>query len=112
MYEIHYNHVGIKYGSSAKLLFTDRDSLLYETETNVYEDFYENRSLFDFSDYPKDSRFFYPVNKKVIGKMKYEARGKIFSEFVRLKSKMYSLVMVDNEGLRKQKASIKMLLKE
>ena len=29
-----------------------------------YEDFYENVSLFDFSDYPKDCRFYGLVNKK------------------------------------------------
>ena len=40
-------------------------------ETNyVYEDFYENKNLFDFSDYRQDSTFFDPANKKVIGKNK------------------------------------------
>ena len=49
---------------SAKLLFTDTDSLVYEIETeDVYEDFYEERNLFDFSDYPQDSNFFDPVKK-------------------------------------------------
>ena len=37
-----------------------------------------------------DSKFFNETNKKVIGKMKYEFGGVILSEFVRLKSKMYS----------------------
>ena len=32
--------------------------------------FHEDKSLFDFSDYPQDAKFFYPTNKKVIGKMK------------------------------------------
>ena len=55
----------VKYGSNAKLLFTDTDSLVYEVETDdVYEDFYENVSLFDFGDYPKDCRFYGLVNKK------------------------------------------------
>ena len=31
----------------------------------------------DFSDYPQDSKFFDPVNKKVFGKMKDEVKGKI-----------------------------------
>ena len=48
-------------------MFKDTDSLVYEIETDdVYEDFYENKNLFDFSDYPEDSKFFDPVNKKVI----------------------------------------------
>ena len=63
MYEFHYNYIKRKY--DAKLLFTDTDGLVYEIETNdVYEDFYEDKDLFDFSDYPKDSNFFDPVNKK------------------------------------------------
>ena len=52
-------------------MFTDRDSLVYEIETeNLYEDFYEDKNLFDFSDNLRDSKFFDPVNKKVIGKWK------------------------------------------
>ena len=50
------------------LLFTDTDSLVYKINTDdVYEDFYENRNLIDFSDYPEDSKLFDLVNKKVIG---------------------------------------------
>ena len=48
--------------------------------------------MFDFSDYPRDSNFFDPANKKVIFRIKDEFDGKINSEFVRLQPKMYSLV--------------------
>ena len=86
----------------AKLLFTDTDSFVYEIETeDVYEDFYGDKNLFDFSDYPLNSKFFDPVNKKVIGKMKDEFKGKIISEFVGLKSKMYSFISVDNKEVTK-----------
>ena len=64
----------------------------YKTK-DVYEDFYGDKNLFDFSGYPLNSKFFDPVNKKVIGKMRDEFRGKIISEFVGLKSKLYSLLM-------------------
>ena len=75
MYEIHYKYIKSK--SDAKLLFTDTDSLVYEIKTeDVYEDFFEDKNLFDFSDYPLDSKFFDPVNKKIIGKMKEEFKGK------------------------------------
>ena len=40
--------------------------------------FIKKKKLFDFSDYPEDSKFFDPVNKKVIGKMKDEVKGKIY----------------------------------
>ena len=48
--------------------------------------FYEDKNLFDFSDYLRDSKFFDLANKKVIGKMKDEFRRKIISEYVVLKS--------------------------
>ena len=56
--------------------------------------FYENKNLFDFSGYRRN--FFDLVNKRVIGKMKDEVKGKIINEFVWLKSKMYSLISVDD----------------
>ena len=47
MYEFHYNDIGVKYGSGAKLLFTDTNSLVYEIDTDdVYEDkFYKDKVL-------------------------------------------------------------------
>ena len=53
--------------------------------------------MFDFSHYSRDSKFFDLANKKVISKMKDEFIGKIISESVGLKSKMYSLVYVDGK---------------
>ena len=43
--------------------------------------------------------------------MKDEFKGDIINEFVGLKSKMYSLVAADEEKIKIQKESIKMLLK-
>ena len=93
IYDFHYNYIQTKYKNCAKLLFADTDSLVYD----VYEDFYKNNDLFDLREYPQDSKFFDPINKKIIGKMKNEFKGKIISEFVGLKSKMYSLIDVDND---------------
>ena len=81
MYEFHY-----KYSKSKFHANTDTDSLVCEVKTeDVYEDFYQDKKFFDFSDYPLDSKFFDPVNKKVIGKMKGEFKEKISSEFFGLK---------------------------
>ena len=100
MYEFHY----IKSKFDAKLLFTDTDSLLYEIKTeDVYEDFYQNKNLFDFSDYPLDSNFFDPANKAIIGKMKDVFKGRKINEFIGLNSKMYSLISVDDEEVTKAK---------
>ena len=89
----------MEYGSRAKLLFTDTDSLTYEIETeDVYKDLWKRKKLFDNSDYPKGSPYEFQENKKVIGKFKDESCGKIMSEFVGLRSKMYSYIMEDGKG--------------
>ena len=97
MYDFHYNYIKQKYGSKAKLLFTDTDSLTYEIETSdAYQDFWNDEDKFDNSDYPQDSQYFNTTNKKVIGKFKDEAAGIPITEFVGLRSKMYSY-MKDND---------------
>ena len=69
-------YIGTKYDNFAKLLFTDTDSLVYETEADaVHKDFYEDKNLFDFSDYAKDSKCFHSINKKVIGKIKDDRKN-------------------------------------
>ena len=90
MYDFHYNF--IKKNFSAKLLFTDADSLTYEIKSeNVYKEFFKWKDLFDFSNYSKYSTFYDDTNKKVIGKMKDEYSGAIIDQFIGLKSKMNSI---------------------
>ena len=87
-YEFYYKYIKSKF--NANLLFTDKDRVVYEIDTeNVYEGFYKDKNLFDFSDYPLHSKFCDPINKNVTGKMKDEFKGKIISEFIGLKSKIY-----------------------
>ena len=70
------------------MLFTDTDSLAYEIKSeDVCEEFFKHIDLFDFSNYPKDSRFFHAANQKVTGKVKDEFGGIIVDEFVGLKEK-------------------------
>ena len=99
MYDFHYNYIRKNY-TDCQLLFTDTDSLFYriKTEGDIYEDFLKDRSLFDNSDYPKSSKFFFGENKKVIGKFKDEAAGKPILEFIGLKSKMYSYTTEDKNN--------------
>ena len=58
------------------------------------------------------SKYFDPVNTKVIGKTKDEFKGKTISEFVGLKSKMYSLIDVDDEEVTKAKGVNKNVVKK
>ena len=50
-----------------------------------------------FNSFSKDSNFFNETNKKVIRKIKGEFGGVIAEEFVRFKSKMYSMEKIDGE---------------
>ena len=82
----------------AELLFTDTDSLTYAIKSeDVYEEFFKHKYWFDFSNYPKDSKFFEETNKKVINKMKDESKRKIAGEFIGLKSKMHSVKKIDRK---------------
>ena len=93
-----FHYIFIKKHVDAELLFTDTDSLTYEIKSeDVYEEFFKHKHLFDFSNYPEDSKFFDPTNKKVIGKMKDKSEEKITAEFVGLKSKMHSMKNIDNK---------------
>ena len=103
MYDWHYNYFVKKFNCS--LLFTDTDSLVYEIKgvDSVYDDVFRDKELFHFSGYDKKSGYYYCLNKKVIGKMKDEMSSKIIAEFVGLRSKMYSIVTVDDEKLVRAK---------
>ena len=57
--------------------------------------------MFDFSNYPKNSKFFDPTNKNIVGKMRDKSEGKIIGEFVWLKSKMYSIKYIDGKDAAK-----------
>ncbi|VDI80335.1 Hypothetical predicted protein [Mytilus galloprovincialis] len=98
MYDFHYNFMKKKYGDNAKLLFTDTDSLAYEIQT---EDFYKDitpyvQDKFDTSNFPAEHSSGIPtgVNKKIVGMLKDECGGKIMTEFVGLRAKMYAFKLV------------------
>ena len=64
----------IKKHFNAEWLFTYTDSLTYQIKSeDIFEEFIKHKDLFDFSNYPKDSKIFDELNKKVIGKMKDES---------------------------------------
>ena len=113
MYDFHYNHIKQKYNDKAKLLFTDTDSLAYEIQADdVYQDFWNDKQIFDNSDYSEKSPFFDKTNKKVIGKFKDEAAGIPIIEFVGLRSKMYSYQKDNNKQERTAKGIKKVVIKK
>ena len=85
-------------------MFTDTDSLVNEIKSeDMYEEYFKDRKLFDFSENPVDLKFYDSTNKKVVGKMKDEFKGQIITELIGLKSKMYTLTSIDNKEISKAK---------
>ena len=73
---------------NSRLLFTDTDSLVYEIKTeDVYEDFINNKEMFNFSNYSTNSKYYENSHKLVVGKMKDETAGVSIEEFVGLMPK-------------------------
>ena len=84
----------------------DTNSFVYEIET---EDFYRDiakdvKKRFDTSGYSKDDNRPLPIgiNKKVIGLMKDELGGKIMTEFVALRDKMYAYRKIDHLSAQRE----------
>jgi hypothetical protein len=97
--DFHYNVVLKKYGTNARLLFTDTDSLTYHIHTeDVYRDLEGMKEYFDTSDYPRDHFLYSRDNCKVLGKFKDECSGQSPLSFVGLRSKMYSLLVDDDHA--------------
>ena len=112
MYNFHHNYIKKKYNNRARLLFTDTDSLTYEIEAeDVYKDFWNDKDMFENSDYLERSPYYCNANKRVIGKFEDGACGVPITEFVGLKSKMYSYIKNDEKGGKTTKGIKKNVIK-
>ena len=92
MYEFQYDYMKQKYPEGLTLCYMDKDSLIYDTET---EDFYKDiakdvKDRCDTSGYNPYRPLPVGLNKKVIGLTKDELGGEIMTEFVTLRPKMYA----------------------
>ena len=116
MYEFHYDYMKPKYGDNLTLCYMDTDSLMYDIKT---KDFYEDiahdvETRFDTSEYSKEDARPLPIgeNRKVIGLMKDELGGKIMTEFVALRPKLYAYRKLDGAEDKKCKGIKKCVVKK
>ena len=113
MYEFWYDYMKPKYGDNVKLCYMDTDSFIMNIKT---EDFYKDIAndggkRFDTTNYEVDRPLPTGNNKKVIGLMKDELRGKIIMEFVDLRPKTYSYLTDDCKEDKKAKGTKKCVIK-
>ena len=108
MYNFHYNVMKAIFGDRVHLLYTDTDSFIYEiSSADVYEELRPHaRDYFDFSNYPENHMLKNNCNKKVPGKFKDESASKCITEFVGLRSKMYSFMFDDKKDVSKAEVRV------
>ena len=108
-YDFHYNYVKQIFGKQAKLIYTDTDSLLYRFNVpDIYDYIKRDLIRFDTSDYPSDNIYEIPlVNEKVLGLMKDKKNGKITTEFVGLRAKLYAYKILGEDKDKKKAKGIR-----
>ena len=75
-----------------EMLPRETDSHMYKIEAeNIYEDFYRDKELFDFSNYQKDSKYYNNENKLVADRMMKHIPC-LWKVFLGLKSKLYFFI--------------------
>ena len=65
----------------------DTDSFIFKFAKDFDDIVPEHKEYFDLSSYPRDSKYYDPINKKVPGKMKIEKPSQKTDEVFALKSK-------------------------
>ena len=115
MYKFHYDYMIPKYGlEKLKLCYMDTDSLVYDIKPkDFYTDIMDDvPARFDTSRYCPDRPLPVGLNKKIIGLMKDELGGKIMTEFVSLRPKLYSYKVLDGSEDKKCKGIKKCIVKK
>ena len=96
MYDLHCNHMKMKYPhvDQLRLLFTDTDSFAYAVQTdNIYEDMASDADTrYDFSEYPLNHPLYDESNRKALGFFKDELNSVPLQEFVGLRPKCYAFL--------------------
>ncbi|XP_041985987.1 uncharacterized protein LOC121738160 [Aricia agestis] len=105
MYNFHYSVIKPFYKNNVQMCYTDTDSFVYHIRTHDFYDDIKKHFLpyFDTSNFCNTNQYDLPIqNKKVPGLFKDEMAGKIISEFVGLRSKLYCIKTI-NSTIKKAK---------
>ena len=114
MNDFHYNKM-LPYFTkdNLDLLFTDTDSLCYHIKNvDPFDFMFNNKNLFDLSNYNKNNKLYDPTNNKVIGKFKNECPNTQITHFAGLRSKLYSYLTDDNKPHKRCKGIKKCVIED
>ena len=113
IYEFHYDYMLPKYRDNLTLCYMDTDSFVYHIQTqDFYKDIAADVSMrFNTSGYC-DRPLPIGLNKKVIGLMKDELGGKIMTEFVTFRPKLYSYITNSDQEAKKCRGIKKCMVKK
>ena len=113
MYSFYYDVMKPKYADDVRMGYTDTDSFVFHIKTDdLYDDFKHIKKEMDFSDYPKDHKWFDASNKKVLGKFKDETASKVITGFIGLRPKCYAFkIHGDDKEHKKCKGTAKHVVK-
>ena len=114
IYDYWYNEMKPKYEDRIGLCYMDTDSFIMHIKT---EDFYKDiaddvEKKYDTSNYTVERLLPMGNNKKVVGMMKDELRGKIMKEFLGLRPKCYSYLTEDGNVDKRAKGTKKCVIKK
>lgn len=114
MYDFYFNHLKTTYKEKVNLVYTDTDSFVIEVGTDCfYTDMKKKIELYDTSDFPPDNQFDMPrVNKKIPGLFKDELNSEIFTAFVGVRSKVYSILAGKIVKMKKAKGVKKSVVRK
>ena len=81
-----------------ELIYMDTDSFIFKITNQNFDDIMlELEEYFDLRNYPRDSKYYDLINKKVPVKMKNKKPSQMIDEVFALKSKSYIVITSDNK---------------
>lgn len=117
LYKFHYEYMLPMYGNDLTLCMTDTDSLLYKLTPSKnqcpYNDIIRYSRYFDTSNYSSEDPGFSLKNKRRMGCLKEEGRGRFspYTYFCGLQSKVYTLEQQKQKDTKKGKGIKRSILK-
>ncbi|XP_072389458.1 uncharacterized protein [Diabrotica undecimpunctata] len=111
IYDFQYGYLASRFGENFSTCYTDTDSLIVKIcEQDPYEAMIDDcYKYFDTSDYPVDNIYGIPhVNMKVLGMMKDDNNGRVMTDYIGLRSKLYTTkVAITGDEIEQIKRNMK-----